>query len=184
MFLRSALTAVAITLLFAPPADARVGAKPPVFKLPAVVGGPVTGQWKLADYLEKKPVVVLFWATWCGPCQEELPFYQQLLERHAKDGLQVIAISMDDTSTITQAGPAARRLGVKYPILSDLDTRVTGQINPRKSAPFSVWIGADGRIAWEREGFALSERDAISKAIAQFVAGQPITDLAEPEKKH
>ena len=67
-------------------------------------------------------------------------------------------------------------------VLSDLDTRVTSQLNPRKSAPFSVWIGADGKVAWEREGFALSERDAIAKAMAQFVAGQPLTNVDALEK--
>lgn len=167
----SSLVALALALA-ASVAEAKVGAKPPGFRLPTVVGGPTTGQWKLDDHLEKRPIVILFWATWCGPCRQELPFYQELYEKHGKDKLAIVAISMDDTSSITQAGPAARRLGVKYPVVSDLDTRVTGQLNPRRSAPFSVWIGKDGRIVWEREGFALAEREALEKGIAELVAGK------------
>jgi thiol-disulfide isomerase/thioredoxin len=163
---------VGAVLLAGVAAEARVGGRPPAFKLPAVVGGPTGGTWRLDEHLEKKPVVVLFWATWCGPCRQELPFYQELYERYAKDGLEIVAVSMDDTSTITQAGPAARRLGVKFPVLSDLDTRVTGQLNPRRSAPFSIWIGRDGRVVWEREGFALAERELIAQGVADLVAGK------------
>lgn len=181
---RLVLMGIALALgLASRPAEAKVGAKPPAFRLPAVVGGPTGGTWRLADHLGKRPVVVLFWATWCTPCRQELPFYQELYERHAKDGLQIVAISMDDTRSITQVGPAARRLGVTYPVVSDLDTRVTGQLNPRRSAPFSIWIGTDGKVVWEREGFALAERELIAKGVADLVAGkvpQLEVDAARP----
>jgi len=173
--MRVLLVVIAAALCVSKVGEAKVGAKPPPFRLSAVVGGPTSGQWKAEDHLGKRPIVVLFWATWCGPCRQELPYYQELFEKHAKDGLQVVAISMDDTSSITQAGPAARRLGVKFPVLSDLDTRVQGQLNPRRSAPFSLWIAADGRIVWEREGFALAERDVIAKGIEDLMAGREPT---------
>ncbi len=148
---------------------ARVGARPPSFVLPAVVGGPTRGRFRIEEHLGRNPIVVLFWATWCAPCRQEMPFYQSLLARHRDTGLQVVAVSMDDTSTITQAGPAARRLGVRFPVLSDLDTRVSSQMNPRRAAPFSVWINRQGRIVWEREGFALAERDTIARGVADLV---------------
>src|SRR5512143_542944 len=116
---------------------ARIGARPPSFTLDAVVGGPSRGRFRLDDHLGHDAIVILFWATWCGPCRQELPIYQALYQRFSSQGLQVVAIAMDDTSTITQVGPAARRLGVTFPVLGDLDTRVTSQMNPRRSAPFS-----------------------------------------------
>ena len=79
---------------------------------------------------------------------------------------------MDDTSSITAAGPAARRLGVQFPVLSDLDTRVQNALNPHRSAPFSIWINKHGQIAYEHDGFALAERDSISAGIAKLVAGE------------
>jgi hypothetical protein len=54
-------------------------------------------------------------------------------------------------------------------VLSDLDTRVSSQMNPRRAAPFSVWINRQGRIVWEREGFALAERDTIARGVADLV---------------
>jgi len=164
-----ALVAASLAGLVPAPSAARVGARPPSFTLPAVVGGPTRGRFRIDEHLGRNPIVVLFWATWCAPCRQEMPFYQSLLERHRATGLQVVAVSMDDTSTITQAGPAARRLGVNFPVLSDLDTRVSSQMNPRRAAPFSVWINRQGRIVWEREGFALAERDTIARGIADLV---------------
>jgi len=170
-FATTALVLALLSLAALVPARtaARVGARPPSFVLPAVVGGPTRGRFRIDEHLGRNPIVVLFWATWCAPCRQEMPFYQSLFERHRAAGLQVVAVSMDDTSTITQAGPAARRLGVRFPVLSDLDTRVSSQMNPRRAAPFSVWVNREGRIVWEREGFAMAERDTIARGIASLV---------------
>lgn len=150
---------------------ARVGGTPPSFTLPAATGGPSTGSFRMAEHLAAHhPVVILFWATWCVPCRTEMPFYQTLYERHHAAGLEVVAISMDNSSTITRVGPAARRLGVTYSVVTDLDTRVTSQLNPRRAAPFSVFVSREGRITWEREGFAPSEQSTIETAITQLVA--------------
>lgn len=166
-FLVLALTSLAA--LVPARSAARVGARPPSFSLPAVVGGPTRGRFRMEDHLGRNPIVILFWATWCAPCRQEIPLYQSLYERHRATGLQVVAVAMDDTSTITQVGPAARRLGVRFPVLSDLDTRVSSQMNPRRAAPFSVWVNRQGRIVREREGFSLAERDAITSGIADLV---------------
>ncbi len=170
-FATTALVLALLSLAALVPARtaARVGARPPSFALPAVVGGPTRGRFRIDEHLGRNPIVVLFWATWCAPCRQEMPFYQSLLERHRAAGLQVVAVSMDDTSTITQAGPAARRLGVRFPVLSDLDTRVSSQMNPRRAAPFSVWVNRQGRIVWEREGFSMAERDTIARGVADLV---------------
>jgi cytochrome c biogenesis protein CcmG, thiol:disulfide interchange protein DsbE len=150
---------------------ARVGGRPPPFSLPSATGGPSTGEFRLAEHLGQRPVVILFWATWCVPCQQELPFYQSLYARYRERGLRIVGISMDDSRTVMRAGPAARRLGVTFDVVTDLDTRVTTQLNPRRSAPFSIWVDREGRITWEREGFAPSEQPAIAAGIAELVGG-------------
>jgi len=151
-------------------ARALVGGHPPPFTLPAAVGGPSTGEFRLAEHLgQHRPVVILFWATWCVPCTQEMPFYQGLYARYRDRGLRVVAISMDDARTVMRAGPAARRLGVTYDVVTDLDTRVTTQLNPRRSAPFSIWVDRTGAITWEREGFASAEQRVIESGIAQLV---------------
>ena len=57
-------------------------------------------KWKLAD-LEKiiktsdKPVILNFWATWCKPCIEELPYFQELAGKYEKAGVQLVLVSLD-----------------------------------------------------------------------------------------
>jgi len=79
---------------------------------------------------------------------------------------------MDDASALASAGAAARRLGLHFPVLADLDTRVTSRLNPRRAAPFSIWIDRSGRIVREKEGFALADRAEIARGIAALVAAR------------
>lgn len=155
-------------------ADARVGGRLPPFELPPAQGGPSKKPFKLKEHIGKNPVVILFWATWCGPCQQEMPFYEKLYQKYKDQGLEIVAISMDSQSTVMRAGPNARRLGVTYDVVTDLDTRVTTQINPRQAAPFSIWMNREGRIVWEREGFAPAETDVIEAGIKKLVEGKPL----------
>lgn len=170
---RVAVLAAAIALgAAALPVHANVGARPADFTLSAVPGGPTRGRFKLGDHLGRAPIVILFWATWCTPCRQELPVYERLWQQHRARGLVVVAISMDDANGLAGAGTAARRLGLHFPVLSDLDTRVTGRLNPRRAAPFSVWIDRSGRIVREKEGFALADRAEIARGVAALVGAR------------
>lgn len=164
------VAAIASSALLSPPAEARIGGQVPPFELPAAIGGPSSEPFAIGDHLGKDPIVILFWATWCGPCRLELPFYESLYQKYESQGLKVVAISMDSQDTVMQAGPAARRLGVSYDVVTDVDTRVTSQINPRRSAPFSIWVNREGRIVWENEGFSPAEQGRIAKGIKDLMA--------------
>lgn len=168
-----ALALLGASVIFAGPsstAEARVGGRPPPFTLPAAVGGPTSQPFSIAPLLGHNPVVILFWATWCAPCQQELPFYESLYQRYRGQGLRVVAISMDSQATVMSVGPAARRLGVTFDVVTDVDTRITTQLNTRRAAPFSIWIDRNGRITRESEGFSPAEQNALAQGIAQLVA--------------
>ena len=166
----AALAAGALTFA-TPAAEARVGGQPPRFQLPAATGGPTNRPFRLAEHLGERPVVILFWATWCQPCQQELPFYQSMYERYRQQGLRIVAVSMDSQATVMRAGPNARRLGVSFDVVTDVDTTVTTQLNPRRAAPFSIWVDRNGRIVRESEGFSPAETGALARGIRELVGG-------------
>jgi peroxiredoxin len=69
---------------------------------------------RLADF-RGKPLLVNFWATWCGPCKIETPYFVDFVEKYKKQGLQIVGISIDDTPADIQA--FVKEYRVNYPML-------------------------------------------------------------------
>ena len=88
-----------------------MGAIAPDFELASLDGGNV----KLSS-LRGKAVLLNFWATYCGPCKVEMPWFVELQKEYGPQGFQIVGVAMDDASTddITKF---AKELGVNYPIL-------------------------------------------------------------------
>ncbi|MEO8010345.1 MAG: TlpA disulfide reductase family protein [Dokdonella sp.] len=100
-----------------------------------------------------KLVLLNFWASWCGPCREEMPLLDAARKRHAVRDLEVIGVAAED------AGPALAFLrdhDVSYPILInspgdaiDVSLRFG---NYRSVLPYNVLIARDGRIVATKLG--------------------------------
>ena len=90
---------------------------------------PTAGQVRLSDF-KGKVVVLNFWATWCKPCEEEMPSMERLYQRLKERGLVVVAISMDaDGAAVVR--PFVEKHKLTFPVA--LDPRMT------VSAPYGVW---------------------------------------------
>ena len=98
---------------------------------------------KLSD-LRNKPVIVDFWATWCGPCRASMPDLNDMQARYASKGLTVIGMSVDET------GPApvkrfASQLGVRFTVAMAND-EVLDAYGPIRSIPTTFFINRKGEI--------------------------------------
>lgn len=145
--------------------------QPPDFELDSLTGGTV----RLGDLVGEQVVLLDFWATYCDPCLSSMPHLQDLYERYAARGFTVLGISIDGPESIANVRSTVARLGVKFPILLDDESRVVAQYNPRTSAPFSVLIGRDGRILVQQEGFTTGNEQALDAAIAQALGDSVAT---------
>lgn len=128
----------------APAAPATVGSVAPDFALADLDGNPI----HLAD-LAGRPVLVNFWASWCGPCVEEFPLLRDAVAEHGDDGLAVIGIVYRDRSEAARG--FMRRNDATWAAAMDPGQRVADAYGIL-SVPETFFIGRDGTIVARQIG--------------------------------
>lgn len=91
-----------------------VGKLAPDFALPDLNDKP----YRLSDF-RGKVVFLNFWATWCKPCREEMPSMEILNKNFEKDGLVILAVSIDRVTTTKEIPPFVKGLNLTFPVLID-----------------------------------------------------------------
>ena len=112
--------------------------------------------------LKGKVVLLNFWATWCGPCRMEIPDFNELYEKHHKDGLEILGISISDSKK--QLIDFSKTYGVKYPLLygsSEEIEKITTNYGGVYAVPWSFLIGVSGEIIKVYPGAILKSYDPI-----------------------
>lgn len=98
--------------------------------------------FRLSDH-EGEVVLLNFWATWCGPCINELPAFERLYEEYG-DKIQILAIdSSDDAETMEKF---LEKTDFSFPVACDADQSVSKKY-PSEGIPYTVLIGKDGLVA-------------------------------------
>jgi peroxiredoxin len=105
----------------------------------------------LADY-RGKVVLLDFWATWCGPCKIEIPWFMDLERRNKDRGFAVLGVSMDDEGWEV-VRPFLTELGVNYRVVMGTDSTVQ-EYGGVDALPTTFLIDRDGKIAAVHVGLA------------------------------
>ena len=132
-----------------------LGHPAPDFTLPTLDGQRFTLAEKRGT-----PVVLNFWATWCGPCQNEMPTLQTTFSRM---GERVLIVGVDQGETTAEVQPFIDRLGLTFPIAMDSDMAVGNLYNIR-GMPTTYFIDSDGiiRHIWVGEMNSVTLAEGIS----------------------
>jgi thiol-disulfide isomerase/thioredoxin len=104
----------------------------------------LSGQPQPLSKWQGKPLLINFWASWCGPCVEEMPELVAL--HHEMPALQIIGIGVDSPNNITEF---AGKLKIDYPLYvggSDAISVMRNLGNEVGGLPFTLLVGADGAI--------------------------------------
>lgn len=122
---------------------------------------------RLADY-RGKVVLLDFWATWCGPCKIEIPWFMEFERAHKDKGFAVIGVSMDEEGW-DAVKPFVNRLGINYRIVigNDVTAQAYGGV---EALPTTFLIDRDGRIAAVHVG--LTSKGDIEHGIQQLLQAQ------------
>ncbi|HET6349941.1 MAG TPA: TlpA disulfide reductase family protein [Candidatus Krumholzibacteria bacterium] len=116
--------------------------------------------------LSGKVVYVDFWASWCGPCRQSLPWLNGLLQRYGDRGFRLVTVDVDRK-------PAAGRkflkdLGVSFPVVFD-STGTFAKKYQLQAMPTSFIYGRDGKLRERREGFHEGEAYGVEDQIEDLL---------------
>jgi thiol-disulfide isomerase/thioredoxin len=147
----SGLFGLAILPRLAPGAGGMVGKAAPAFTLPVAANGKgaaagagvgAAEQMSLAD-LKGHPVILDFWASWCGPCAMEAPVLDRLARRYESKGLVVVGVNASDPAGVIKQ--YATQKGLSYPMLLDAGNDVFESYGV-KSMPSLVILDKEGKV--------------------------------------
>ncbi|MDC0679826.1 MULTISPECIES: TlpA family protein disulfide reductase [Sorangium] len=139
----SALFGLVILPRLAPGVGGMVGAEAPDVTLPVAANGEPGARMQIAE-LKGQPVILDFWATWCGPCAVQAPILDRIARRYEKKGLVVLGINVDDPPQV--ASQYAVKKGLSYPILIDDAKEASARYGVDK-LPSLVVIDRQGKVA-------------------------------------
>lgn len=129
---------------------------------------------RLSDY-RGKVVLINFWATWCGPCKIEIPWFIELEQTHKDRGFAVLGISMDEDGWDV-VKPFLSRMKVNYRTLMGNDT-VADLFGGVNSLPTSFIIDREGKVASVHVGL-VSKSDYQNEIEELLAAPAPVSTSA------
>ena len=120
---------------------AQEGYLAPDFRLEVLEGNELT----LSEFLGQ-PVILLYWASWCGYCKEELSLVQSMYPDLEKQGIAVLAVNATDTDSLGDIDRYLETQELSFPILLDPDGQFNRDFGRLNSLPTTFFIDADGII--------------------------------------
>jgi len=155
-----ALVVLVAYVVEVPPGDAAVGKPLPDFSVPQFPQGTLT-----FSQFRGRPVVINYLAAWCGPCWQELPYFQNEWMKHRDKGLVVIGISLQDSPKTVEY--MVSRIGLDFPIGMDETGVVASRVFRIMGMPTTYFIDRKGVVqgVWRGPIHPKSLRQQIEKIL-------------------
>jgi len=111
-------------------------------------------------------VMINFWATWCGPCRQEMPHLNRLYDKYRAAGFTLLGVNIDEDAR--NAAGLSAKLGLRFPVLLDTDKKVS-RLYDLGTMPSSVLIDRDGRVRFVHLGYKDGFETTYEKQIRELL---------------
>lgn len=133
----------------------------PLFQLDSMNGAPVS-----LDDLKGQVVMINFWASWCGPCRQEMPLLEKLHAKYKPMGFTMLGVNVEPDSSLASGFLA--KTPVTFPILFDTKSEVS-KLYQVAGMPSTVIIDRKGNLRWVHKGYKPGDENAYLDQIRAMV---------------
>jgi thiol-disulfide isomerase/thioredoxin len=116
--------------------------------------------------LRGQVVMINFWATWCGPCRQEMPLLEALYKRYEKLGFTLLGVNVEEN--IRPAQRFLKDVQVSFPILFDTRNEVSRRFQIG-GMPSTVLIDRDGKVRFVHTGYTPGDEAKYSKVVRTLI---------------
>jgi peroxiredoxin len=110
----------------------------------------------LSDF-RGKTLIINFWATWCGPCQFETPFFQAIHNERASKGVVILAIDVKENPALVKSFVNSK--GITFPVLLDTEAQVAQKYCLPNALPVTLFVNTEGIIKARKIGAFQSQAE-------------------------
>ena len=125
----------------------------------------------LKTMLDKGPVVLTFWATWCKPCHKELAALKTIQKKYEKQGLNILAISQDSPRSLSKVKSFVKRNKLPYTILLDPNGEQSSKLFV-KNIPYLLLANSTGKVVYSHQGYRKGDEKELDHKIAELFKKQ------------
>lgn len=134
--------------------------------------GSIFNTGKLSN--DGKPMLVDFWATWCGPCKAELNAIADLYSDWQKEtGVKLVAVSIDDARNMEKVGPYVNGKNWEYEVLLDPNGDLKRAMNVN-NVPHIFLLDGKGDIVWQQNSSSPGDEEKIYELVKKVAKGEEI----------
>lgn len=120
---------------------------------------------RLAE-LRGNVVMLNFWASWCGPCRQEMPLLEAMSQRYAAAGFTLLGIDVEEDNT--DALKIVNDLKISYPILFDTENKVS-KLYSVETMPTTVMVDKKGQIRYINHGYKPGDENKYRDQIRELI---------------